>query len=173
VRPHAIQRAQAALAAKKADLHGQQPAEQAKTKRRSLDDWIESLSESERDHVPHSKWFASLTEEQQVHVLRRIEAYEAVEEQAELEHQAWLERQSLKAIDTLTESEQWESEQQAASEERWEAMLANRLRDESDALTDAEQQADADLAAAIGIGVERSEELYDVDEDFEPEEGDE
>ena len=79
---------------------------------RTLDEWIESLSERERDFIPRSRWFAGLNKAQQTHVLRRVEAFEEVEEAAEFEFQQWKERQSLRNIDALAESEEWAHERE-------------------------------------------------------------
>jgi hypothetical protein len=60
----------------------------------------------------------------------------------------------------------------AASEEQWEATLARRLEEESDALTESELHAAEEIAAATAgpLYVGGSEELYD-EGDFEAEEG--
>jgi hypothetical protein len=110
--PRAVQEAQRALAAKKAELRGQQPAGQPQRRTPTIDEYLESLSQGQRETIEHSDWFHGLDERHQADVRRRLAALEEIEAEAEYEFEVWKEEHELAALeDTEPWPEQEEEEQ--------------------------------------------------------------
>lgn len=64
---------------------GTKPAGQAR--RPTIDEYLESLSERQRDEIEQSDWFQNLDERHRADVRRRVDALAQVEEEAEYEFQ--------------------------------------------------------------------------------------
>jgi hypothetical protein len=127
---------------------GQQPA-QGQRRRPTIDEYLERLSERQREEIEQSVWFQGLDERHQADVRRRLAVLERVEAEAEYEFQIWKDEQQLANID---DDVSWRRDVHAVDED-WSA------------LTDAERQAGADVAAAIsgpiGDASEYSDDLED------------
>jgi hypothetical protein len=99
--PREIQAAQQALAAKKAELRSQQPAGQPQRRRPTVDEWLERMTPTDRANLEMSERFQSLSEAAQVHVLRRREALEEVDDAADFLLAQEDEEQALRNIAAL------------------------------------------------------------------------
>ena len=76
-------------------LSRQAPAGQSQRRRPTVDEWLERISPEERANIEHSERFAKMSEVARAHVLRRRDAFEEIEEQAEYlaafqTEEAWL-----------------------------------------------------------------------------------
>jgi hypothetical protein len=117
-----------------------QPAGQPQKRKQTLDDWLESLTPTQRANLELAPWFQTLSEERQEKILRRREVLEQVEADADYEYARWLEERALANID--------HGEDLAVASE--ETIAAAGETEWSDGLTEAEQQAARDIAAATG-----------------------
>jgi hypothetical protein len=108
--PRAIQQAQRALAAKKAELRGEQAVGQPQGRRPTIDEYLEGLSEGQRETIEYGAWFLGVDECHQADVRRRLAALEEVEEEAEYEFQMWKEEQELVANEEAEASQSWPEE---------------------------------------------------------------
>jgi hypothetical protein len=125
-----------------AEQAGAQPAGQSQRRRPTIDEYLESLSERQRDEIEQTDWFRGLDERHRADVRRRVDALAQVEEEAEYEFQIWKEQRSLANIADADDDVDWAA---AASEETIAAAAETAW---SDGLTAAEQRAAEDIAAA-------------------------
>jgi hypothetical protein len=104
--------------------------EAAQPGRPTVDEWLERLSPGERATIEQSERFAQLSETAQNYVLRRREALEDVDEQAE-----WLAAQQLEdeRLAELGDDEEFDWENAEAEDSPYEAALAAQLQADSDA----------------------------------------
>jgi hypothetical protein len=137
---------------------GTKPAGQSR--RPTIDEYLVSLSERQRDEIEQTDWFRGLDERHQADVRRRVDALAQVEEEAEYEFQIWKEQRSLANIaDDDDDDVDWAA---AASEETIASAAETAW---SDGLTEAERRAAADIAAATAgpLYTGDSEEVYSDD----------
>jgi hypothetical protein len=132
---------------------GQQPAQQGQRRRPTIDEYLESLSERQREEIEHGAWFQGLDARHQADVRRRLAVLEQIEEEAEYEFQMWKEEQALANID---DGGSWRRDLDAVDE----------VYDWSN-LTEEERQASADIAATSAGPLYTGDGSELDDEDFE------
>lgn len=133
----------------------EQPAGQPQRRRPTIDEYLESLTERQREEIEQSAWLRSLDERHQAEVRRRLAVLEPVEAEAEYAFQMWKAEQSLEAIDHDGE---WVSRAEWSDDDGW-----------SSELSEAERRAADDIAAATAGPLFAGDPAELADDDFEEE----
>lgn len=132
--PHRIQQASAALAARKAELRqGEAAGGQQRRQRPTIDDYLERLTQRQREDIEQSAWFRKLDERHQADVRRRLAVLEEIEQEAEYRVARDLEEQALLEEEDEDESSAWD-DSGSDFEERLGELRADQLEAESDAV---------------------------------------
>jgi hypothetical protein len=94
----------------------QQAGKSTRKRSSSIDEYLESLSERQRDEIELSPWFRGLDERHQANVRCRLAVLEEIEAEAEYEFQLWKEEQQLAADEEAEASEPWPEEDEPEDE---------------------------------------------------------
>jgi hypothetical protein len=127
---------------------GQQADGQSQRRGPTIDEYLESLSERQRDEIEQSDWFQNLDERHQADVRRRLAVLEEVEAEAEYEFAVWKEEQELAAQE---DTEAWPEEEEEEEEEEPDFSAAALARQSDAAYSD-------DVAEGWGLDEEEEEE---------------